>query len=251
VSAVAPATGWSLGVAAAIAGVTWRGLLGRRRTLLMVLLAAVPILLGLLNRAAGNEAIDLGAVLDFLVIRTVLPLIALVFGTAAIGSEIEDGTAIHLLTKPIPRSIIVVVKLLVAAVLTALLVVPSTVLGGLILGSTAGDAPQVTFAYAVASLVGSFVYVAIFVALSIFTTRGLLIGLTYVVVWEGALSSLLPGTEAFSVHEYLLGIAATIQPGSADADVGAGGFGLSLLVLVLAAIAGSARLARFEVRGTD
>ena len=32
-----------------------------------------------------------------------MPLVALIFGTAAIGSEIEDGTAVYLIVKPIPR----------------------------------------------------------------------------------------------------------------------------------------------------
>ena len=32
-----------------------------------------------------------------------MPLVALIVGTAAIGSEIEDGTAVYLMVKPIPR----------------------------------------------------------------------------------------------------------------------------------------------------
>ena len=63
-------------------------------------------------------------------IRIVLPLVALVFGTAALGSELEDGTGVHLLTKPIDRWTIVVAKIVVAGTLTAACVVPSTVLSG-------------------------------------------------------------------------------------------------------------------------
>ena len=54
-------------------------------------------------------------IVDTLVIRTVLPLIALVFGTAAIGSEIEDGTVVFLLAKPIGRWRTALAKLAVAA----------------------------------------------------------------------------------------------------------------------------------------
>ena len=85
----------------ALVGVTLRGLLGRRRTLLMVLLAALPVLVGLLIRLGGGRS-DAPEILDTLVIRTVLPLVALVFGTAAIGSEIEDGTVVFLLRSPSP-----------------------------------------------------------------------------------------------------------------------------------------------------
>ena len=82
----------------------------------MLLLAAIPVLVGLLVRANGNGVPHVGATLDGLVIRIVLPLVALVFGTAALGSELEDGTAVHLLTKPIRRSTIVLAKIAVAGI---------------------------------------------------------------------------------------------------------------------------------------
>ena len=75
---------------------------------------------------------DASNVLDTLVIRTVLPLVALVLGTAALGSEIDDGTVVHLLVKPIARRWIVLASAVVAAGLTAVLVVPSVVLTGLL-----------------------------------------------------------------------------------------------------------------------
>ena len=50
--------------------------------------------------------------LEGLTVTTVLPLVALVYGTAALGAEIEDGTAVYLLAKPIPRSRIIFAKLL-------------------------------------------------------------------------------------------------------------------------------------------
>src|SRR5258707_6972976 len=119
-----------------IVGVTLRALLGRRRTILMLLLAGVPVLMGLLVRANGGGVSDVGATLDGLVVRVVLPLVALVFGTAALGSELEDGTAVHLLTKPIRRSTIVLAKIAVAGTLTAAMLVPSTVLAGILLVRT-------------------------------------------------------------------------------------------------------------------
>ena len=64
-----------------------------------------------------------------------MPLVALIVGTAAIGSEIEDGTAVYLMIKPIARWKIALSKILVAAGLTALLVVPAIVLTGLLLGA--------------------------------------------------------------------------------------------------------------------
>lgn len=239
---------------ATITAITIRALVGRRRTLLMLLLAGMPVLLGLLIRAnEDNLSLRiLGQTIDGIVVRTVLPLIALVFGTAALGSELEDGTGVHLLTKPINRWVIVVSKAIVAGTLTAVLVVPSTLLGGFLMGGVGGDAIGVTFAFALASLIGSFLYAAIFLVLSSITTRGLIIGLAYAIIWEGLVAGLLPGSQIFSVREYLTGIVQTLTPEAVgESLVGTGGFLYAAVAFVLALAIGSVRLARYEVRGAE
>jgi ABC-2 type transport system permease protein len=239
---------------ATLVGVTVRALVGRRRTLLMLLLALMPVLLGLLVRINADEVSlsRLGPTLDGFVIRVVLPLIALVFGTAALGSELEDGTAVYLLTTPIDRWQIVVAKTLVAGTLTAVLIVPSTVASGILIGGTSSTAVSITFAFALSSLIGSYLYTAIFLVLSVFTTRGLIIGLAYALIWEGIVAGLLPGSQAFSVREYLSGIAITLSPDALPQSiVGASGFLYAAIAFVLAMTLGSLRLARYEVRGAE
>ena len=240
------------GAVAAIANVTFRALLGRRRTLLMLLVAGLPVLLGLIVRADQERPRALVGALEGLIITSVLPLVALIFGTAALGSELDDGTAVHILTKPIPRWTIVVPKLLVAAGLTAVMLVPSTILSGVLIGGTGSRQIGITFAFAIAALVGSFVYVAIFVALSAATSRGLVIGLAYSLLWEGLLSGALPGTQLFSVREYLRGIVDAIGPqGTLVSVVGAQGFALAAIAFVVITALASIRLARFEIRGAE
>jgi ABC-2 type transport system permease protein len=237
-----------------LVSVTVRALLGRRRTLLMALLAATPILLGLLIRANdGNVSLSiLGQTIDGIVIRTVLPLIAIVFGTAALGSELEDGTGVHLLTTPVDRWQIVVAKTLVAGTLTAVLVMPSTVITGLLIGDGSSAAISATVAFALATIVGAYLYAAIFLVLSVFTTRGLLIGLAYALIWEGIVAGLLPGSQIVSVREYLSGIVVTLAPDALpDSLVGAGGFAYAAVAFLIALALGSLRLARYEVRGAE
>jgi ABC-2 type transport system permease protein len=233
-----------------IARVTLRGLVGRRRTLLMLLLAAIPVLVGLLVRANRDGIDAVGETLDALVVRIILPLIALVFGTAALGSELEDGTAVHVLTKPISRATIVLAKVTVAGSLTAALVVPSTAITALLLGRPGADAREVV-ALAIATLVGSYVYAAIFLALGVVTSRGLILGLGYALIWEGVLAGLLPGSQVFSVREYVRGIASALSPGTLESVVGSMGFVYAAVALAVATFIAIYRLARFEVRGGD
>jgi ABC-2 type transport system permease protein len=235
-----------------IGSVTARALLGRRRTILMVLLAGAPIALGLLLRLGGTRPGALQGALEGLVVSSVLPLVALVFGTAALGSELDDGTAVHILTKPIPRWAIVVPKVVVAGGLTALLLFPATIVAGILIGGTESRQLGLTLAFSIAVLVGSFVYGAIFVALSAATSRGLVIGLAYSLLWEGLLSGALKGTQLFSVREYIRGMAAALAPnGSVTSVVGSLGFVLAIVAIVVVSIIAAMRLSRFEIRAAE
>jgi ABC-2 type transport system permease protein len=234
-----------------IVGVTLRGMLSRRRTILLVLLAALPVLIGLLVRVSGGRP-DADRVLDTLVVRTVMPLVALIVGTAAIGSEIEDGTAVFLMIKPIARWKIALAKMLVAAGLTSLLVVPAVIITGLLLGGRTDPTASIV-GYSVACLVGGSAYAAAFLTLSVFTSRALLLGLAYTLIWEGVLAGLLEGTKFLSIRQATLGLAAALgvdvpggQPLSPEVSVLVLG-----VVLVGSFLLASRQLARFEVRGGD
>jgi ABC-2 type transport system permease protein len=241
-----------LDVMVTIARVTARALLGRRRTVLMAILAGAPVLLGLLIRIGnGPRPNALGGALDGLLVSSVLPLVALVFGSAALGSELDDGPGVHLLTKPIPRWAIIVPKVVVSGGLTALLVVPSTLIAGVLIGGTGSKQLGMTVAFAVAVLVGAFVYGSIFVALGAITSRGLVIGLAYTLLWEGLLSAALQGTQLFSVREYIRGIASVISNGDVKSVVGGPAFLLAALTILAAGAIAAYRLARYEIRTGD
>ncbi len=239
-----------MSILAPLIDVTFRGLLGRRRTLLLVLLAGLPVLIAVLIRISGGRP-DADRVLDTLVVRTVMPLVALIVGTAAIGSEIEDGTVVYLMIKPIPRWKIALAKGLVATGMTAVLVVPAVVLTGFLLGSQ--DDPQtVIVGFTIACLVGGSAYAVAFMALSVFTSRALLLGLAYTLIWEGVLSGLLEGTKFLSIRQATLGVAAALGvdvPGDPLVPV------VSVAVLAVVLVGGfllaSWKLARFEIRGGD
>jgi ABC-2 type transport system permease protein len=236
----------------ALVAVTLRGLLGRRRTLLMVLLAGLPILVGLLIRIGGGRS-DAPEILDTLVIRTVLPLIALVFGTAAIGSEIEDGTAVYLLAKPIARWRIALAKLGVAAGLTAALAVPPIVLTGLLVEGFGGESLGTAFGFALAAIAGGTAYAVAFATLGVVTSRALVVGLGYTLLWEGVLAGLLEGTRFMSIRQGTLGVAAALTGDDVGVDVLEPV--VSVLILAVVVMGGflltTRLLTRFQVRSAD
>jgi ABC-2 type transport system permease protein len=235
-------------VIGAIVAVTLRGLLSRRRLLLLVLLAGLPVLIALLVRVTGGQP-NADRVLDTLVVRTVMPLVALIVGTAALGSEIEDGTAVYLMIKPVPRWQIALAKMIVAAGLTAALIVPAILISGFLLSSSNMND---VFAFALAGLIGGTAYAVAFVTLSVFTSRALLVGLAYTLLWEGVLSGLLEGTRFLSIRQATLGLAEAFGaklPGDILSPM------VSVIVVVVVIVGSfvlsSWKLTRFEIRGGD
>ncbi|TFG68144.1 MAG: ABC transporter permease [Thermomicrobiales bacterium] len=230
--------------------ITLRGLLGRRRTILLALFAALPVFIALLIRLTGGRP-DADRVIDTLVIRMVMALVALVIGTAAIGSEIEDGTAVYLMIKPIPRWQIALAKILVAAGLTAAMIVPSVILTGVLLGGRSDQATTIV-GFSIACLVGGAAYSSAFVTLSVFTSRALLIGLAYTLIWEGVLSGLLEGTKFLSIRQATLGLAAALGIDvRGEPLVPVVSVAVLSVVIVGSFLLTSWRLSRFEIRAGD
>ena len=238
----------------ALIQITARQLLGRRRVFLILLLAVLPVIVALIYRF-GSDRVDplpvefAPEMLDALMLGAVLPLAALIFGTGALGAEIEDGTAVYLLTKPVERWRIVLVKIAVASVATIAVTLPATVAASLI--ALGGDEASLTPAFAVATVVGALAYCSSFVALSIKTSRALMIGLGYVFVWEAILPALFSGTRWASVHQYMLGVADLISDAprfALEADLGGTTAVIaSIIVIVLATLAAEYLLSRFEI----
>ena len=236
---------------ATLVQITLRGLLNRRRTLLLVLLGLLVVLVAGLYRLADQSeseaAAFTGQLLGNFGLGVLVPLVAVIVGTAALGSELEEGTIVYLLARPVPRWRIVLVKLVVAWLVTCVLVAPAMVVAGVI---GHGDT-QLALGYAVASIVGALEYTAIFVALSLVTSRALIVGLAYVVVWEGVVAGIFSGTRAVSVRQHVLAVA------EAAGGAGAGGAELALGFAVAASAVVTAgaialavrRLETVELRG--
>jgi ABC-2 type transport system permease protein len=191
-----------------VAYITARGLFGRRRVLLLLPLPLLLIGLATLCRSFDVRPSDWGTpILVGLGLAVVLPVIALIVGTGVLGSEVDDGTIVHILTKPLPRRDIILAKLGIAVGVTAVTAaVPLFVAGAL------ADSVRLGVGLAVGAAVGACAYSAFFLLLSLLTRRPVLVGLAYILVWEGLLGRFVSGTRVLSIEQYVITIADKIAP---------------------------------------
>jgi len=183
--------------------ITARGLFGRRRFLLLLPLPLLLVGLAVLADGLGVEPSEwVESVVLGLGVMVVLPVVALITGASVLGSEIDDGTLVHLLAKPLPRREIIFAKLVVAVAVTSVTVGVPMFLTGLVAGSV-----RFGLALAAGSALGALAYCALFLTLSLLTRRPVLVGLVYVLIWEGILANLLSGARVLSVQHYVLAVA--------------------------------------------
>ncbi|MGW2256677.1 ABC transporter permease [Streptomyces sp. NPDC001780] len=213
-----------------VARLTYRALLGRRRAALLFVLPGLLILLAtavrVLNGADDQIAAD---VLGGFALATMVPLIGVIAGTGAIGPEIDDGSIVYLLSKPVKRPTIIMTKLIVAISVTMMFSALPTFVAGFILN---GNGRQLAISYTVAALVASIAYSALFLLLGTVSRHAVVIGLVYALVWETLFGSLVAGARTLSVQQWALAVAQKVGDGSmVTSDVG-----LSLAVSLLVGV---------------
>jgi ABC-2 type transport system permease protein len=234
------------------AWLTLRQLLAVRRGAAVLLLALLPVVVAGLFSLRGVEdatpfLLDL---YDSFLVRIVLPVIALIFGTGAFGAEREDGTAVYLLTKPVARWRFALSKLVTAALLTMVVAAGSALLTGLVaLRGFGADGTVAGFTAGVA--VGGLLYAWVFVALGLVVRRAIIAGLVYVILWEAIAADMFAGTRTLSIRQYVLSVAeqlARLDPAAFSASVPMG----TALVMAAVIVAGAGaltvrRLGSFEI----
>ncbi|HEY2287678.1 MAG TPA: ABC transporter permease [Streptosporangiaceae bacterium] len=227
---------------------TFRATMGRRRALLFALPAIVLIAISAVLTATATSGSWRPEFLGQFGFSVVLPLTSLIIGTSVLGAEIDDGSIVHLLATPVPRAQVVVSKFAVAAALTiAFGAVPEYLATAIASGLTSGLA----LGLLAGALTASVIYNAVFVMLSVLTTRAIAVGLLYLVVWEGLLANLVPGVKLLSVSQYSLSVADSIARNPAlHAHLTLATAVVAAVIVTAAALAlGTRRLSRFAITG--
>lgn len=222
-----------------------QALLGQRRFWLLlafpVLLVALTVLIRVL--ADGDAAWPLLPTLGYPV---VLPLVAVLAASSVLGPEVDDGSIVYLLSKPVSRHAVALSKWVVAWVATVLagalpLYACAVVAGG-------GDRAP---ALGLAALVAGTTYSALFLAVSALTRHAVVVSLLFVLIWEGLLGNLLSGVAWLSVAQWGLQVGHVVSGRLPDPTNLPWALLASLVVSVGSVWLAGDRLRSFSLRGGD
>lgn len=192
-----------------VAYLALRSIFGRRRGVLLFVLPGVLFGLAVLVRLiAGEDSSAMTAVLYGVGLALTVPLVALVAGTGVLAPEIDDGSVVYLLAKPVPRPVIVLSKVVVAVGCVLAFAVLPVLATGLFLNPSV---PELGLGYALGALVGGVTYAAVFVMLATVSRHAVVFGLVYVLIWEGLLGPLLSGIRWVSITQWGAAVAATVS----------------------------------------
>jgi ABC-2 type transport system permease protein len=215
-----------------------RRLLLRRRSVLLALAPLLAALVAVIQAAGGTADADaFASLMEQLFLPLILPFIALVIGASALGEERDDGTILYLASTPLPRLAIALPAIVAAAITTIVVCLPGLLVT---IALSPGDDNGLSVAgWALASvLVAAGAYVAAFGALSLRVKRPVVIGLIYVLFWEGSIATFAPSARWLSLGAYARAIVAGGLPSSTDENVPAiGALGAVAMLAAVTAVA--------------
>ena len=221
----------------------------------VIAVALLPLLVGfvavMLTVTAGSaDRSDAYATFGGELLVLVIALVGLVLGVNAFGDERDEGTLGLLLATTVPRPQIVLTKYAAAFAVTWLACLPATV-GCMVLATATGlSVGTAVWSLLLTSLLAAAAYSAVFVLLSLVLRRAILVGLAYLVLWEGLLAGATTTFRNLSVGAYASRVAAAPwdEPPFDVADVSVAVAVVVLVVVTVATVAAAAwRLPRAHV----
>jgi ABC-2 type transport system permease protein len=180
----------------------FNALLGRRRSLLLLGIAALLLAVaGLARWGSSADPSATAATVQNFGLGTLVPVMCLLIGTGVIAPEIEDGSIVYLLAKPLRRSTIALSKLVVALVASLAFNVAAVVAACAI----GGDLDwQLSLALGTATALAAIAYTSVFFAIAIVSKNPIIVGLIYALLWEGVLAGYIPGVKDVSIRQWAL-----------------------------------------------
>lgn len=228
-----------------IAKLALQALLGRRRFYLLlafpVLLIALVTLVTVLTD--GDAAFDLLPGLGY---PLVLPLVAILAASSVLGPEVDDGSIVYLLSKPVSRHGVAISKWLVALGATLAAGALPILVGGLI----TGDSTRALALFAGAAVAGT-TYSALFLAISAVTRHAVIASLMFVLIWESLLGNLFTGIAWLSIGQWGVRVGHAVSDALPDPASLPYAVVASALVTVVGVWFAGDRLRSFSLRGDE
>jgi len=197
-------------------------MLWSRRTIFMALVVGAPVLVALvmrivqslglppltINGTVVDGASIVGALILGPVLRFIVPILGVFYGTSLIADEVEDKTITYLFTRPIRRSAILVGKYIAYLACTTLVVLPALMLVYFLLVPLSQVAGSFTALLIDLGLlaIGLAAYGAVFALVGVVVKRPLVASLIFAFGWE-QVALIVPGyLRRFTVMYYLQGL---------------------------------------------
>ncbi|WP_131105579.1 ABC transporter permease subunit [Ornithinimicrobium sufpigmenti] len=233
---------------ATISRLALRALVGQRRGLVLLALPLLLVALAATVRMLTGAAVDGQTIIVEVGLGIVVPVVALLAANGVLGPEIDDGSVVYLLSTPVSRYAMAVSKWATAAGVSVLL---SAV--GLAAAALAGGlGADWALGSVVAGAVGAVLYTALFTAFSAATRHGMIAGLVYVLILEGAMGALLSGLRYVSVYSITQRLTEALSALDLGVDMGLGYAVVAGLVILVAGVGAAGwRLQRFQLRGDE
>ena len=216
-----------------IAQLTLSTLLRKWRGILLALLPLTMLGLSAFLAAVVGEADVAEGLLGGLNLTTVVPLVALIIGTGAISTEVDDGSIGYLLTKPVKRGLIISTKYIVAICAALVFAAVPTAIAAIIL---TGEFGAVATSYTIAAAIACVVYCALFLMVGVVSKQAVMIGLLYILLWEGLICGIVEGARVLSVKYWATSIASTTADTTLVASIGVTTAAILAVVTTLGAI---------------
>jgi ABC-2 type transport system permease protein len=210
---------------------------------------AVLVVLAVVVRVVAGPGAGYHAVVG-LGFTLALPIVALLAASAVLGPEIDDGSIVYLLAKPVGRHVVAVSKFAAAWVATLTLGALPLLVCGLVMD--AGD-PGRSLAWTVGAALAGTAYTALFLGLAALTRHAVVIGLIFVLLWEGLLGQLLGGIKWVAIGPWGEAVAAALSSRVEPGPGTGAGYAVAAAAVVTAGslwFAGD-RLRSFTLRGDE
>lgn len=155
---------------------------------------------------AASAPIDRYSAVSQMLVFRVVALAAAIFATANISAEVEQRTIVYLLTRPVPRWMLLLMRYLAAVlVVSGVCIVAAVGVSVAAFGNPFSN--PLLIKDILVLILGAFAYNGLFVLISLVSNRAMIICLLYAFGWEIAVPNM-PGTMYYlSIYSHLQAVA--------------------------------------------